>query len=166
LLESGELAFTWGNGTAAPSQGGEEGPYECPQRARLDHFLSSPLIDAMASANTGSTALPSRFSWSITNIIALRSLCAHVIEIWLFAFGYYFMISSGAFGTLQGNFTNTLRDCSYFSFTTYSTLGVGDIEPVGHIRFLMGLESLTGLVLITWTASFMFVEMQKFWEHK
>jgi len=96
----------------------------------------------------------------------LGSLCAHVIEIWLFAFGYYFMISSGAFGTLQGNFTNTLRDCSYFSFTTYSTLGVGDIEPVGHIRFLMGLESLTGLVLITWTASFMFVEMQKFWEHK
>jgi hypothetical protein len=96
----------------------------------------------------------------------LGSLCAHVIEIWLFAFGYYFMISSGAFGTLQGNFTNTLRDCGYFSFTTYSTLGVGDIEPVGHVRFLVGLESLTGLVLITWTASFVFVEMQKFWEHK
>jgi hypothetical protein len=96
----------------------------------------------------------------------LGSLCAHVIEIWLFAFGYYFMISSGTFGALQGNFTNTLRDCGYFSFTTYSTLGVGDIEPVGHVRFLVGLESLTGLVLITWTASFVFVEMQKFWEHK
>jgi hypothetical protein len=96
----------------------------------------------------------------------LGSLCAHVIEIWLFAFGYYFMIKSGAFGTLQGNFTNTLRDCGYFSFTTYSTLGVGDIEPAGHIRLLVGLESLTGLVLITWTASFVFVEMQKFWENK
>jgi hypothetical protein len=94
------------------------------------------------------------------------SFCAHVIEVWLFAFGYYFMISSGVFGTLQGNFNNTLRDCSYFSFTTYSTLGVGDIEPVGHIRFLVGLESLTGLVLITWTASFVFVEMQKFWNGK
>jgi Ion channel len=96
----------------------------------------------------------------------LGSFCAHVIEVWLFAFGYYFMISSGEFGTLQGNFINTLRDCSYFSFTTYSTLGVGDIEPVGHIRFLVGLESLTGLVLITWTASFVFVEMQKFWKGK
>ena len=96
----------------------------------------------------------------------LGSLCAHAIEVWLFAFGYYFMVNSRVFGALQGNFNNTLLDCSYFSFTTYSTLGVGDIEPVGHIRFLMGLESLTGLVLITWTASFMFVEMQKFWEHK
>lgn len=91
------------------------------------------------------------------------SLFAHVIEIWLFAFGYYFMINYGAFGLLQGNFHNTLMDCSYFSFTTYTTLGFGDIEPVGPIRFLTGLEALTGLVLITWTASFMFIQMQRFW---
>jgi hypothetical protein len=96
----------------------------------------------------------------------LGSLCAHAIEVWLFAFGYYFMVNSGVFGALQGNFNNTLLDCSYFSFTTYSTLGVGDIEPMGHIRFLVGLESLTGFVLITWTASFVFVAMQKFWEDK
>jgi Ion channel len=56
--------------------------------------------------------------------------------------GYYFMINSGVFGALQGNFNNTLLDCSYFSFTTYSTLGVGDVEPIGHIRFLVGLEAL------------------------
>lgn len=29
--------------------------------------------------------------------------------------------------------------------------------------FLAGIESLLGLVLITWTASFLFIEMQKFW---
>jgi hypothetical protein len=80
--------------------------------------------------------------------------------------GYYFMINSGVFGSLQGNFNNTLLDCSYFSFTTYSTLGIGDVEPIAHIRFLVGLEALTGFVLITWTASFIFVEMQKVWENK
>ncbi len=96
----------------------------------------------------------------------LGALCAHAIEVWLFAFGYYFMVNSGVFGALQGNFNNTLLDCSYFSFTTYSTLGVGDIEPMDHIRFLVGLEALTGFVLITWTASFIFVKMQKFWENK
>jgi len=32
------------------------------------------------------------------------------------------------------------------------------------LDFLTGLETLTGLVLITWTASFMFIEMQKFWK--
>jgi hypothetical protein len=92
------------------------------------------------------------------------AMIAHVVEIWMFAFAYYAMIGSGRFGALQGNFEYGLMDCAYFSFTSYTTLGFGDIEPLGDIRFLVGLESLTGLVLITWTASFMFIEMQKFWE--
>ena len=91
------------------------------------------------------------------------ALVAHVAEVWLFAFAYYFMLSSGRYGSLEGNFNGTLMDASYFSFTTYTSLGFGDIEPLGGIRFLVGLEALTGLVMITWTASFMFIEMQRFW---
>ena len=94
------------------------------------------------------------------------AMLAHVTEIWLFAFGYYFMIKSGQFGSLSGNFNNSIMDCSYFSFTTYTSLGYGDVEPFGYIRFLAGLESLVGLVLIGWTASFMYIEMQKFWDRK
>lgn len=92
------------------------------------------------------------------------ALIAHVIEIWVFAFGYYFMIHQGGFGTLEGHFDQSLMDCSYFSFVSYTSLGFGDIIAKGDIRFLAGLEALTGLVLITWTASFMFFEMQKFWK--
>lgn len=91
------------------------------------------------------------------------ALCAHTIEIWLFAFGYYFMLHWGGFGSLEGNFDGSLLDCSYFSFTVYTSLGFGDIEPLGLVRFLTGLEALTGLVLITWTASFLFIEMQRLW---
>ena len=95
------------------------------------------------------------------------ALIAHIVEIWVFAFGYYFMIRNGSFGTLQGNFSYSLLDCSYYSFVTYTSLGMGDIYPVGKpIRFLTGLESLTGLVLITWTASFLFLEMRKFWDNR
>lgn len=94
------------------------------------------------------------------------ALIAHVIEIWLFALGYYFMIRSGQFGMLEGDFNNTLVDCVYFSFVTYSSLGLGDIAPTGDLRFLTGLEAVTGLVMITWTASFLFIEMQKFWRDK
>jgi hypothetical protein len=90
-------------------------------------------------------------------------MLAHVVEIWLFALGYFFMIHFGDFGTLSGNIDLSLLDCSYFSFTTYTTLGYGDIEPSGYLRFLTGLESLTGLVMITWSASFVFLEMQKYW---
>lgn len=94
------------------------------------------------------------------------ALFAHITEVWLFAFAYYFKIRSGYFGTLEGNFNNSLMDCSYFSFTSYTSLGFGDIEPTGDIRFLAGLEALTGLLLIAWTASFMFLEMQKLWKDK
>lgn len=90
-------------------------------------------------------------------------LLAHIIEIWLFALGYYLMINVDGFGALAGNFNQSFLDCTYFSFTSYTTLGFGDIVPSGHIRFLTGLESLTGLVMITWSASFLFLEMQKYW---
>jgi hypothetical protein len=92
------------------------------------------------------------------------ALLAHIIEIWLFAFAYYFKIHSNYFGKLEGRFDNSLMDCSYFSFTAYTSLGFGSMEPIGDIRFLAGLEALTGLLLITWTASFIFLEMQKSWK--
>ncbi len=91
------------------------------------------------------------------------ALIAHTIEIWIFGLVYYLMNKAEVWGSLTGNIDGSLMDCAYFSFTVFTTLGFGDIEPVGHIRYLTGIESLTGLVLITWTASFLFVEMQKHW---
>lgn len=96
-------------------------------------------------------------------VAVFGALMAHVMEVWLFAFAYFYMIQDKAFGELRGSFTGSLMDCSYFSFTTYTSLGFGDIEPIGDVRFLAGLESLAGLVLISWTASFMFIEMQRLW---
>lgn len=94
------------------------------------------------------------------------ALVAHVIEIWVFVFGYYFMVNYADLGTLTGNFGNGLMNCVYFSFVSFTTLGFGDIVATGDARFLAGLEALTGLVLITWTASFMFIEMQKQWKDR
>lgn len=94
------------------------------------------------------------------------ALIAHAIEIWIFAIAYYFMHHANGWGELTGNFDGSLMDCAYFSFTTYSTLGFGDIEPFGYLRYLTGIESLTGLVLITWTASFLYFEMHRYWDSK
>ena len=91
------------------------------------------------------------------------ALIAHAVEIWIFAFAYYFMHRSNGWGNLEGNFTGSLMDCGYYSFTTFTTLGIGDIEPIGDLRYLTGIESLTGLVLITWTASFLYYEIKRFW---
>ena len=91
------------------------------------------------------------------------ALVAHSIEIVLFALAYYLVPQFPAWGALQGNFHGELADCIYFSYTTFTTLGFGDIHPHGAIRQLVGFESLTGLLLITWTASFLYYEMQRYW---
>jgi hypothetical protein len=94
------------------------------------------------------------------------ALIAHVAQIWLFGIAYYWMGTDEKLGMLTGNTNGSLMDNVYFSFTTYTSLGFGDIEPIGDLRFLAGLEALTGLVLIAWTASFMYLEMSRYWKGK
>ncbi|MDX1456958.1 MAG: potassium channel family protein [Marinobacter sp.] len=96
-------------------------------------------------------------------LAVLGALVAHAIEVWVFAGGYYLLHHAEAWGHLTGNFSGSLMDCAYFSFTVFTTLGFGDVEPFGAIRYLAGIEALTGLMLITWSASFLFIEMQRYW---
>ena len=94
----------------------------------------------------------------------LGALAAHALEVWVFALFYFWMHQTQGWGHFEGNFEGTLLDCAYFSFTTYTTLGIGDIAPHGKMRYLVGLEALTGFVLITWTASFLYLEMTRYWD--
>lgn len=97
----------------------------------------------------------------VTGVLGI--LATHTFQVWIFASAFYFMHHAEGWGELAGNFSGSLLDCAYFSFTTFTTLGYGDIEAMGILRFLTGIEALTGLVLITWSASFLFVEMQRYW---
>jgi hypothetical protein len=89
----------------------------------------------------------------------------HIAEIWIFALGYFLGLQADGMGGLTGEPSGhgLLLDCAYLSFITYTTVGFGDLVPHGYIRYLSGLEALTGLILVTWSASFLFLEMQKEW---
>ena len=93
----------------------------------------------------------------------LTAIGAHIIEVFIFAAGFYGLLQAEEYGRLVGEFTHEFGDCVYYSFVIYTTLGFGDIIPMGPLRFLTGTESLTGLVLIAWTASFLYLQMQKLW---
>ena len=93
----------------------------------------------------------------------VMSLVAHSIEIILFALAYKVSITSG-FGLLEGNFEGTISDYLYFSYAAFTTVGFGDIVPTGPLRLLAGMEALTGFVLITWTASYIYLEMTRLWK--
>lgn len=90
----------------------------------------------------------------------------HVVEIWIFAVGYYGTLQINGMGALVGTHVNDASlflDCVYLSFITFTTVGYGDLVAEGYSRYLTGVEALTGLVLVTWSASFLFIEMQKYW---
>lgn len=94
----------------------------------------------------------------------LGALTAHVIEVWVFGFGYYFVETYTSLGGFSGVHNGSLLDSVYFSFSAYTSLGFGDIVPIGDIRFTAGLEALVGLVLIAWSASFLYLEMTQYWK--
>lgn len=94
----------------------------------------------------------------IASILAL-----HVAEIWIFGIIEWLLLSMPEFGTLAGQHHVHLFDVIYLSAVTFTTVGYGDLTPNGPIRFMLGTEALTGFVLITWSASFTYLEMERLW---
>lgn len=93
-------------------------------------------------------------------------LFLHIVEIWIFGLLCWLLMLWPACGHIAGANPINLMNSFYLSATTFTTLGFGDLAPVGAVRFLIGTESLVGLVLITWSASFSFLEMQQFWNKR
>ncbi|MFC5522682.1 potassium channel family protein [Polaromonas jejuensis] len=91
------------------------------------------------------------------------AMVSHFLQIGLFAAALYFLQHYADLGYIGGNFKNTAFSFLYFSTETYTSLGFGDVFPLGHIRMVAGMEALTGLVMISWTASFTYLEMSRYW---
>ena len=90
-------------------------------------------------------------------------IAAHVAEIWLFALMYWLLIEIGHHGQIQGYQDYVFFDYVYFSATTYTTVGWGDLNSTGPVRFLAGTQALVGFMLITWSASFTYLMMARMW---
>jgi hypothetical protein len=84
-------------------------------------------------------------------------IMAHLIEITLYAVSYWmadFVLNIGDFG---GNRAVTFADYVFFSAETYSTVGMGDVYPLGSLRLI------SSIVLIGWSTSFTFLVMSRYW---
>lgn len=90
-------------------------------------------------------------------------LTLHIAEIWVFGFATWLSLMFGNTGRLVGSPDTSLLDAVYLAAITFTTVGFGDLAPVGPIRFIGGTMALTGFVLITWSASFTFLEMERYW---
>ena len=87
-------------------------------------------------------------------------IIVHSVEIGLFA-AVFASLSGTAFGSVRG--ADTFLDHMYFSASAYTTLGIGDLVPLGALRAVTAAEAIAGLIFIAWSASFVFIQMQRGW---
>lgn len=99
----------------------------------------------------------------LTLVVIAATFIAHTLEVWLHALVFYLTIHYFEIGSFGGSFEDQLGDYLYFSTSTYTSLGYGDIYPLGGLRLMAGIEAITGLMMIAWSASFTYLAMEKFW---
>lgn len=96
----------------------------------------------------------------------LASFVGHTIAVWAFALVYYVLANHVGFGALGGNIDHDILDYVYFSVVSYSSLGLGDVYPTGGLQLLVGVEAITGLILIGWTITFTYIVTERYLAHR
>jgi hypothetical protein len=103
-----------------------------------------------------------RHSRTAVGTMVLVALVGHLLEIWLFSIA---ILVVGSLSDRQ--FAEELQldgfDAFYYSAVSYTSMGAEPLHE-SSLRILTAIEALTGLILITWTASFIFIVMQRTWE--
>jgi Ion channel len=78
----------------------------------------------------------------VATVLAL--FVVHAVEIWLWAFVY---VGIGGLPNID--------TAIYFSITTFSTIGFGDVVLPDEWRLLGSLEGVSGLLLIGWSTAYL-----------
>jgi hypothetical protein len=108
----------------------------------------------------GTEAVPTRAK---VLVALVGSMASHLLQIAVFAVAFWLLRDKFGLGGFGGTFQDSLASFLYFSSETYTTLGFGDIYPTGPLRMICGIESLVGLLMVSWTASFTYLEMRRYW---
>ena len=96
-------------------------------------------------------------SWKVPLLIAavLGTFLAHIFEIWIWA-GFYLGV-----GTLPD-----LEQALYFSTSTFTTAGFGDIVLQPDWRLISSFQSANGFILFGWSTAFIFEVMSKLYQRE
>ncbi|MBX3586463.1 MAG: two pore domain potassium channel family protein [Ramlibacter sp.] len=99
-------------------------------------------------------------------VVIFVTFVAHAIEMAVYGMAIYALVRFLGAGALTGSAGFSFINCLYFSAETYTSLGFGDLTPVGPVRLLAGVEALNGLLLIGWSASYTYIAMERFWTQR
>jgi Ion channel len=96
-------------------------------------------------------------------VVVIVTFAAHAVEIVVYGLALFALVEHLGVGGLDAPHHAPLVASLYLSAETYTSLGFGDIRPLGPVRMLAGVEALNGLLLIGWSASYLYIAMEKFW---
>lgn len=96
-------------------------------------------------------------------VVVFSVMVAHGLEIVFYGLWLFVLVQSTTGSALAGQSESGLANYLYFSAETFTSLGFGDLTPVGPVRLLAGVEALNGLLLIGWSASYIFLSMERLW---
>jgi hypothetical protein len=88
------------------------------------------------------------------SLLVLAVFSAHLIEIWIWAVFYFFIEEIPTFKTAL-----------YFSTSSFTTVGYGDLTLSEEWRLLGSLESANGMILFGWSTAFIFTVIHRIYEH-
>lgn len=78
-------------------------------------------------------------------VVVLGLVGIHTVEIWLYAVVYF----------VQGALTD-FESALYFSTTSFTTIGYGDVVLDKQWRLVSAIEGANGLLLFGWSTAFLF----------
>ena len=78
---------------------------------------------------------------------------AHIVEIWIWA-GFYLSLDE----------FNSFSDALYFSTSTFTTVGYGDIVLSEKWRLISSFQAANGFILFGWSTAFIFEIMSKLYK--
>jgi len=117
----------------------------------------------MLTAGLPRLAIPARRKLVV---VILGTFCAHAAEMFLYAVAFWALSRYFGAGSLGPTGDAPFAASLYFSAETYTSLGYGDVVPSGDLRLLAGAEALNGLLLIGWSASYIYLSMERLWDER
>lgn len=93
-------------------------------------------------------------------------LLGHIVEIWLWAIAFMLGFHFPELGTVRGQMDGGFNGYLHLSAVNFTSVGDSSISVDGALRYLIGCETLAGLMMITWSASFTYLKMEDVWKKK
>mgnify|MGYP000029434109 CR=1 FL=1 len=97
-------------------------------------------------------------------VMALGIMFAHSLSIFIYGAAYWLLTYFSHFPKLEGIDIASFGGYLYYSATSYTSLGVGDVYARGCLRIVSSFEVINGLTLIAWSATFTFGAVKKLWQ--